>query len=61
MADYMKQGREAYEDGKPCEPPSHLSKMNQNAWEDGWLDAAAEDPDNDEVSWADAGHPEWDN
>lgn len=53
----MKQGRKAYENGVE-EPPEHLSVEDRRSWRDGWLDAAAEDPESD-VTWEDAGYPNW--
>jgi len=57
--DYMKRGREAYENDIE-EPPGHLSADEERSWRDGWIDAAAEDPESD-VSWEDAGFPNWEN
>ena len=59
MTDWMKKGREAYEDGVEYEdPPSGLSPHERRSWKDGWIDAAAEDPESD-VTWANAGYPDW--
>lgn len=58
MSDAYQHGRKAYEDGIPMVSPDDLSTIDRREWEDGWLDAAAADPDS-QVSWKDAGFPEW--
>ncbi len=55
--DYMTMGREAYENGVE-KAPGHLSADEKRSWRDGWMDAAAEDPESD-VTWEDAGFPNW--
>ncbi len=55
--DFMKKGREAYENDID-EAPDHLSAEEKRSWKDGWMDAAAEDPESD-VTWEDAGFPNW--
>jgi len=59
MTDLMEEGRKAYENGEPCEPNPWLSHKAKQEWEDGWMDAAAFDPDNNDVTPSDAGHPDW--
>lgn len=40
---YEDAGRQAYEEGKPCEPPDELHMIAAMSWAGGWLDAEEED------------------
>ena len=57
--DAQERGYKAYKKGKSMKPPEDLTYEEKKAWEDGWLDHAAFDPNNDEISPSDAGYPEW--